>query len=379
MVVGILAITRHSPSSAYRVSYQEYVISPNGANSSTLFHMRPDGSHVRQFTPFEYSVIMGGVSWSPDASEIVFMRITDVSQPSIQRTTWHSIQTTSVIATTRTDIPQPQWSPNGRYFALSLRGALVIWDIQANKQLYFIEPPSETWYHSPAWHPSSPAVLFVARQNNEDVLLKLNILDGDIRAITENMSDLSNQRMQTPTMSPDGKWVAFHLSNPSLGEAKIVLLNLTNQAVRYILFTPFGQFNPRWSPDGHWLIYNNGGFQVGQIGATVYRVNLETGVTQQLPQTVHSASGLVWSPDGRWLYYSVPENNTWNIYRSDRNGAHAERLTNSSNAQLFPTVSPLIDKIWHGWLLGLLSMAILGILSWWLWRAGLHKNTTENA
>lgn len=359
-VVIILTIVRRDMSSAYRVSYQEFVTSPDGVTSSTLWHMYPDGSQVRQFAPLEYSVIKGGVSWSPDASEIVFMRITDHSQPAVQRTTWHDIQATSVILTTRTDIPQPQWSPDGRYFALTLRGALVIWDVQANETLHSQQPSTEAWYHSPLWFPAENAVLFVAREDDKDTLLKISIPNGAIQSITENIPTVVNHRMQTPTISPDGQWLAVHLSNADLGTARIVLINLAEQSVRNILNTPSGQFNPRWSPDGHWLVYN-GGFQLGQTGGSVYRVNMVEGATQQLPQTVQSASGVVWSPDGRWLYYAAPENNTWNIYRSNHNGSQAERLTNSPNAQLFPTVSPLIDQSWHGWLLSVLGVFALVI------------------
>ncbi len=375
-IVLIFGITRQQPSSAYRVSYQEYVTNQNGITSSSLYYMKPDGSDIKPLTLFEDEVIKGGVSWSPDGDELVYMRIADFSQPGIERTTWHSLASNELVQITRTDIPQPQWSPDGRYIALTLRGALAIWDIDAEDYLYYYEPSVTAWYHSPVWLHHGQTVLFIARLDNADTLLKLELATGEITSVTDAIPEVQGQRMQAPTIAPNDEMVALILSDPAVGSARIYLMNLLEKTAHPILATPSGQFNPKWSPDSRWLIYN-GGFQVGQTGGTVYRVNITSGVTQQLPQSVNTNSGMVWSPDGRWLYYSGATNNTWNIFRSDINGGQVEQLTHSPNAQLFITVSPLMNRKWNMPFFSLIGLSVVSCFGLIIWRANLRIQSTE--
>lgn len=376
IIVLIFSIGRRNPSSAYRVAYQEFVTGQNGVTSSSLYYMKPDGSDVKPLTIFEDEVVKGGVSWAPTGDELVFMRIADFSQPAIERTTWHGVQSDSILYITRTDIPQPQWSPDGHYLALTLRGALAIWDIEAENYRYFHEPSTDGWYHSPVWLHHEQAVLFVARLDNADTLLKLDMATGDIVSLTDTIPEVQDRRMQAPILSPNDEQVAVILTDPALGFAQLYLIAIDEQTAQPIAMTPTGQFNPKWSPDGQWLIYN-GSFQVGQTGGSVFRVNLTTGVTQQLPQNVNTNSGVVWSPDGRWLYYSAPSNNTWNIFRSDINGNQVEQLTDSPNAQLFVTLSPLIDRKWNMLPFALMSFIMIGWFGLVIWRTNLRIKSSS--
>lgn len=136
----------------------------------------------------------------------------------------------------------------------------------------------------PAWFflALSPAFLFAQKQPfTVDALLRL-------------------QRIADPQISPDGKSVAFSVSQPDLAANKMVTsvwsVPLTGGAAPRKLAEPAQR--PRWSPDGKAIYYvaaaPNGVSQIWSIkpdgSAPAQTTHLSTGATGEIP-----------SPDGKYL------------------------------------------------------------------------------
>jgi dipeptidyl aminopeptidase/acylaminoacyl peptidase len=62
-----------------------------------------------------------------------------------------------------------------------------------------------------------------------------------------------------PKLSPDGKWVAYTVTTPSLkdnrGFARIWLVDVATGRSRQLTQGPGSDFSPRWSPDGQTLAF----------------------------------------------------------------------------------------------------------------------------
>src|SRR5437660_12608619 len=81
-------------------------------------------------------------------------------------------------------------------------------------------------------------------------------LSAQKRAITID-DYLALKSVGNPQLSPDGKWVAYTVTEQSLkdnrGIARICLADVASGAVRQLTAGPGAERQPRWSPDGRTL------------------------------------------------------------------------------------------------------------------------------
>jgi Tol biopolymer transport system component len=76
-------------------------------------------------------------------------------------------------------------------------------------------------------------------------------------------------RVSDPQPSPDGKWVAFVVTDADVAENKtasdVWLVPTAGGEPRRLTSSPKHDRHPRWSPDGQWIAFNSnrgGDFQV---------------------------------------------------------------------------------------------------------------------
>src|SRR5436309_12535090 len=83
-------------------------------------------------------------------------------------------------------------------------------------------------------------------------------LSAQKRAITID-DYLALKSVGNPQLSPDGKWVAYTVTEQSLkdnrGIARIWLADVASGAVRQLTAGPGSDRQPRWSPDGRTLAF----------------------------------------------------------------------------------------------------------------------------
>lgn len=102
---------------------------------------------------------------------------------------------------------------------------------------------------------------------------------------------------ESPVVSPDGRTVAFE------NWGRLYLVNAAGK-LKHELITGLGEysFNPRWSPDGQWILFN--GYDEPTQTSQVFRIHPNgTGIERLTDASLPNAFGADWSPDGTRIVY----------------------------------------------------------------------------
>jgi dipeptidyl aminopeptidase/acylaminoacyl peptidase len=163
------------------------------------------------------------------------------------------------------------------------------------------------------------------------------------RAIT--FEDLiSLDRISEVQISPDGKWVVYHISRPDKAANRSVnniwIIPTAGGAPRQL--TRSGRdSSPRWSPDGKTLAFLSSREGTPQV----YLLNIEGGEAAALTHLSTGADNVQWSPDGKLLAF------TSEVYPDCRDDAcnsqrDAEREKSKVKARLY---DHLLYRHWTTW------------------------------
>lgn len=106
-----------------------------------------------------------------------------------------------------------------------------------------------------------------------------------------------------PVISPDGKWIAYVVSEPpdtSLGEkcgtSDIWVVDFEgSRKSRRFAFSSASEKSPRWSHDGRWIAFlsNRGGKM------QVYRIRFAGGEAERITNFKDGVNSFAWGPDGK--------------------------------------------------------------------------------
>ena len=147
----------------------------------------------------------------------------------------------------RAPVPAPSWSPDGTSIAYANEGSLFVASTDGSD--------AEAVWKAPAgeatWSPDSSQLAYTVRISVEKIGLELVNRDGSNR-----------RRVRTAatgfavSWSPDGRRLAF--SEQAAGKryqpGHVYLVNASGTGLR--LFAGGETWNPRWSPDGRWILYD---------------------------------------------------------------------------------------------------------------------------
>jgi dipeptidyl aminopeptidase/acylaminoacyl peptidase len=140
-----------------------------------------------------------------------------------------------------------------------------------------------------------------------------------------------------PQLSPDGKWVAYTVSTPSLQDnrnvSRIWVAEVAMGRSRQLTGGPGSDRQPRWSPDGKTLAF----IATREGGAQVWLLPVGGGDARKLSALTDGASDPVWLPDGSGLL--VVSDITW----------PAEQEIDRRNGP-YPTEARIwTDLFWRHW------------------------------
>ena len=216
---------------------------------------------------------------------------------------WVDRKGTAVLATKlQRPFVAPRLSPDGRKLAIHLFAA-------ANTDVWIYEFGRETLTRLtfeagdeaiPVWTPDGSRVAY---RSNSSGAMNLFWKPADGSGAPDRLTT-SNNSQNPGAFSPDGRWLAFDESGPSL-DIWVLPMEGPEGAPRKpspFLQTPFAEWGARFSPDGRWLAYSSNEssqFEVyvqpfpvpGPAGAPKWQVSTEGG------------SEPVWARNGRELFY----------------------------------------------------------------------------
>lgn len=198
------------------------------------------------------------------------------------------------------------------------------------------------------WAPGSRRlVIEAANPAGAPTIYLLNIRTGNLRRVVDGYE---------PSVSPDGKHVAFDGPSPDLLDRTwdIFTIRLSDGRIRRVTADRHSDdVGARWSPTGDWLAFNR--YPVGQMNenegpySDIWRVRPSGEGARNLTNVQNDYNGVsppVWSPDGKWIAYSTEHDGggAVHVMRSDGSGDRAvtSALFHSSRA---PSWSPSGDRV----------------------------------
>src|SRR2546427_12531135 len=134
-------------------------------------------------------------------------------------------------------------------------------------------------------------------------LLPLPGLSSQKRAITID-DYLVLKSVGNPQLSPDGKWVAYTVTEQSLkdnrGITRIWLADVASGAVRQLTTGPGSDRQPRWSPDGRTVAF----VSTRENGAQLWVLPIAGGEARRVTSLADGRVCPQGLPDGTGLYFT---------------------------------------------------------------------------
>jgi TolB protein len=283
-----------------------------------LFTMNPDGTAVRQLTDPPWGTVDLDPWWSPDGSTVVFER----DDPS----------GTGEIFTVRADgegltqlthlVPSPSCDDSS-------------------------DPDCIGSNNNPAWTPDGTTIVFshccVAANGGYLVGLYSMGADGShVRRITLN-PDL-DWGDYAPTVSPDGRWVAFSRvvgATPENGDQSVSALFVVRIDGRGLhQVTPYSLMvdEKDWSPDGSRIVFvSHAGSNNGPFRADLFTVAPDGSDLTQLTSTTPGktyAFGPSWAPSGqRIMFRYFRSTGGIDIYTVRPDGTDRQQVTHTAASE----------------------------------------------
>ncbi len=116
---------------------------------------------------------------------------------------------------------------------------------------------------------------------------------------------LAMQRVGEPTVSPDGKWIAFTVRDTDLianrGRIDVWLAAVDGSTTRRLTTHPDNDTGPRWSADGAWVYFlsSRGG------SSQVWRIRPAGGEAEPVTKLATDVGGFALFPDGKRLVLAI--------------------------------------------------------------------------
>ncbi len=132
------------------------------------------------------------------------------------------------------------------------------------------------------------------------LLLLAAPLAAQKRAITFE-DYIALKSVSDPQLSPDGKWVAYTVSIPSLQDnrnvSRVWIVEVATGKARPLTGGPGSDRQPRWSPDGKTLAF----VSTRDSGAQVWVLPIAGGDARKVSHVADGVSDPLWLPDGSGL------------------------------------------------------------------------------
>jgi TolB protein len=178
----------------------------------------------------------------------------------------------------------------------------------------------EDW--AAVWTPDKQQIVFHSNRDGYYAIYSMNRDGSDVRRISPE-----GRHAQFPSVSPDGRYVAFEMYMGFDDEWDIFVMSLNGcNRISQVTFAAGHDGGPAFSPDGSQLAYHS--TQEGYYD--IYVLNLNGTGTKRLtfyPQTMDVWPQ--WSADGKQIIFHSERTGNSEIFMMNADGSNQHNLTNN--------------------------------------------------
>ena len=201
-------------------------------------------------------------------------------------------------------IDGPSYSANGRRIAYALGSIPAPGETESH--LYTIPARGgapkqitispDLVLESPSWSPDGKWIAFDASSPEGGINVYIIPARG---GVPEQLTHTKNYA-ETPAWSPNGKRIAYGATSAN-GDLEIYTIPARGGTPEQVTYNRTDDYSPAWSPDGKMIAYTNWD-DLGEDIIQIYTVPAHGGRPMQLTHTNYS-SAPAWSPDGNKIAY----------------------------------------------------------------------------
>jgi TolB protein len=225
----------------------------------------------------------------------------------------------------------PSWSPDGTWIifesarlytgSLSDRGPTDLYKIHPDGSSIQQLTNDETVQIDPIWSPDGQWIVFSGGKNKQFDIYRIKSDGSQLQQLTY----LGNAYY--PVWSPDEEWLSFVSIKDSYTFQHYRMHADGNDVKVWEVEIPSSRFS--WSPGGDEIAF---GYSPDRVGSNINKASLQSlhdKNFQRLTDLPGSNSEPKWSPDGQWLVFTNVKMNTYSqIWKVKATGNDTSQLTN---------------------------------------------------
>lgn len=224
-----------------------------------------------------------------------------------------------------------EWSPDARSLVYSTFGTtsrLMLLDLATGRSRVLVDAERNVTVVTPEFAPDGRSVLYARAGETGSDIYSVDVTPG---AVPRRLTFGRGTDNVNPTMSPDGRRIAF--MSTRLGRPELYIMDADGTNADVLTNYDFSDTNyrsdPDWSPDGRSIAYQsrvNGRFQVYSIPVRGGSPRLLTGDGENEQPS--------WAPDGRHLVFTSTRSGVRQLWILDAESGRIRQLTFAAGSRL---------------------------------------------
>jgi len=244
--------------------------------------------------------------------------------------------------TPRIPIRTASWSPDGKKVALVASGErgmdIFVGDWNGENWVNLTVSPGYDEFN-PNWSVDGKSVTYLAEFGDVASLIRVlstNLMEQKTTQLLNPLT-VSFPYIEYIDWSPDGNRVVFTQSD-NYGYSQIYLADIDGSNVRQITNRTESHFDPKFSPDGKWIMDNRDSV-IGMAISNIYLLRVDGSDEHAITQDdIGLKWGQAWLPDGNWIAYTLSIENHSDIYLVNTDSLQTIRVTDHYGNETGPSL-----------------------------------------